>query len=112
MQVSRSVEKIKVGYYQQVTFQGHSKSFIWFSFWLDYRTTGRIQKLVWLKEGLQILHNPDYKTDFLDGSTARLTIDEALPEDSSIFTCRAYGEEETVMVETSGRLTIRGNHSI
>ncbi|CAL8129596.1 unnamed protein product [Orchesella dallaii] len=74
---------------------------------LECKTTGRIKKLIWLKDGLEIVNNPDYKTDFLDGSTARLSIDEALQEDSAIFTCRAYGEDENVMVETSGRLTIR-----
>ncbi|ODM95694.1 Myosin light chain kinase, smooth muscle, partial [Orchesella cincta] len=74
---------------------------------LECKTTGRIKKLMWLKDGLEIVNNPDYKTDFLDGSTAMLTIDEALQEDSAIFTCRAFGEGENVMVETSGRLTIR-----
>lgn len=57
---------------------------------------------------MEIQNNPDYKTDFVSGSLATLTIDEALPEDSAIFTCRAYGDSEVpVVVETSGRLSIR-----
>lgn len=68
-----------------------------------------MKKLVWLKDGMDISNNPDYKTEFLEESQAKLSIEEVFHEDSAIFTCRAIGgENDSVVVETSGKLTVRG----
>lgn len=51
-------------------------------------------EITWLKEGLSIENNPDYKTSFENG-VCSLTIEEVFVEDSATFVCRAVNEAGT-----------------
>lgn len=68
-----------------------------------------MKQIAWLKDGIDVSNNSDYKTRF-DNDRATLCIDEAVLEDSAVFTCRVTGGEDgTIVTETSGRLTVKGN---
>jgi len=72
---------------------------------LACRTSGPVGPLVWLKDGMDVSSNADFKTSFDEVTgVASLTIDEVVPEDAAVFTCRALGGS----LETSGRLTVKG----
>ncbi|XP_012286354.1 titin [Orussus abietinus] len=55
-------------------------------------------EVVWYKDGISVLNNPDYRTDCRNDGTCSLTIEETFAEDSARFKCRAenaYGWDET-----------------
>lgn len=62
-------------------------------------------EIVWYKDGISILNNPDYVTTYTDGICI-LKIEETFAEDSAKYTCRAFNIRGSV--ETSGTLTVTG----
>lgn len=76
-----------------------------FSF--ECRLIGRpTPEIVWYKDGISILNNPDYRTTHVDGVCA-LKIDETFAEDSAKYTCRAFNILGSA--ETSAALAVKGN---
>jgi hypothetical protein len=73
-----------------------------------------VGSLLWLKDGMDVSGNADYKTEVDGEGVARLQIEEVFPEDSAVFTCRARGPDDDdggpnpATVETSGRLIVKG----
>lgn len=62
-------------------------------------------EIVWYKDGISILNNPDYVTTYTDG-ICTLKIEETFAEDSAKYTCRAFNICGSV--ETSATLTVIG----
>lgn len=64
-------------------------------------------EVVWYKDGISILNNPDYQTSFdaVTGSCT-LTIEETFAEDSAKYTCKAFNY--LGLAETSAILTVKG----
>ena len=63
-------------------------------------------EVVWYKDGISILNNPDYLTTYIHG-VCTLTIEETFAEDSAKYTCRAFNIAGSA--ETSATLTVKGN---
>ena len=61
----------------------------------------------WLKDGISIENNPDYRTDLIDG-VCSLTIEETFVDDSAKFTCQA--SNLAGFAQTSATLKVEGNH--
>ncbi len=71
--------------------------------------TGRPTPVVtWLKDGLAIDNNPDYRTSFVDG-VCSLHIDETFADDSAKFTCQA--SNMVGFAQTSATLKVEGESS-
>ncbi|CAL1681896.1 unnamed protein product [Lasius platythorax] len=60
-------------------------------------------EIVWYKDGISILNNPDYVTTYTNG-ICTLKIEETFAEDSAKYTCRAFNIRGSV--ETSATLTV------
>lgn len=65
-----------------------------------------IPEIIWYKDGISILNNPDYLTTYVNG-VCTLKIEETFAEDSAKYTCRAFNIHGSV--ETSATLTVKGN---
>lgn len=65
-----------------------------------------IPEIVWYKDGISILNNPDYLTTYING-ICTLKIEETFVEDSAKYTCHAFNIHGSV--ETSATLTVKGN---
>uniref|UniRef100_A0A1B0CIV6 Ig-like domain-containing protein n=2 Tax=Lutzomyia longipalpis TaxID=7200 RepID=A0A1B0CIV6_LUTLO len=79
-------------------------------FTFDCAVTGSPEPAIeWLKDGISIQSNSDYKTTTIDGLCS-LSIEETLAEDSATFTCRATNAAGSA--ETTARLTVKENFSI
>lgn len=65
-----------------------------------------IPEIIWYKDGISILNNPDYLTTYANG-VCTLKIEETFAEDSAKYTCRAFNINGSV--ETSATLTVKGN---
>ncbi|XP_018338023.1 PREDICTED: titin-like isoform X4 [Trachymyrmex septentrionalis] len=63
-----------------------------------------IPEIVWYKDGISILNNPDYLTTYTNG-VCTLKIEETFTEDSAKYTCRAFNIHGSV--ETSATLTVK-----
>ncbi|XP_012061613.1 PREDICTED: uncharacterized protein LOC105624873 [Atta cephalotes] len=63
-----------------------------------------IPEIVWYKDGISILNNPDYLTTYING-VCILKIEETFTEDSAKYTCRAFNIHGSV--ETSAILTVK-----
>ncbi|XP_039306302.1 uncharacterized protein LOC105193639 isoform X2 [Solenopsis invicta] len=63
-----------------------------------------IPDVVWYKDGISILNNPDYLTTHING-ICTLKIEETFAEDSAKYTCRAFNIHGSV--ETSAILTVK-----
>ncbi|XP_018360288.1 PREDICTED: titin isoform X3 [Trachymyrmex cornetzi] len=63
-----------------------------------------IPEIVWYKDGISILNNPDYLTTYING-VCTLKIEETFTEDSAKYTCRAFNIHGSV--ETSATLTVK-----
>ena len=63
----------------------------------------------WLKDGLSIISNPDYRTS-LENGVCKLAIEETFAEDSALFTCKATNLVGTA--ETSASLQVKGLYPI
>lgn len=75
-----------------------------FSF--ECRLVGQpVPEIVWYKDGISILNNPDYLTTYVNG-VCTLKIEETFAEDSAKYTCRAFNILGTA--ETSAMLTVEG----
>ncbi|XP_043525684.1 uncharacterized protein LOC122536948 isoform X4 [Frieseomelitta varia] len=61
-------------------------------------------EVVWYKDGISILNNPDYLTTYIHG-VCTLTIEETFAEDSAKYTCRAFNIAGSA--ETSATLTVK-----
>ncbi|XP_026674575.1 muscle M-line assembly protein unc-89 isoform X5 [Ceratina calcarata] len=61
-------------------------------------------EIVWYKDGISILNNPDYLTTYIEGACT-LTIEETFTEDSARYTCRAFNIAGSA--ETSATLTVK-----
>ncbi|XP_050486180.1 titin isoform X2 [Bombus huntii] len=61
-------------------------------------------EVVWYKDGISILNNPDYLTTYVQG-ICTLTIEETFAEDSAKYTCRAFNISGSA--ETSATLTVK-----
>lgn len=84
---------------------------------LTHRATGAVDHVTWLKDGVDLTNMPGYVTQFQSDSVnsaflikARLWIERVVSgDDGAIFTVRAIGgENNSVTVETSGKLTVVG----
>lgn len=62
-------------------------------------------EVVWYKDGISILNNPDYLTTYANG-ICTLKIEETFAEDSAKYTCRAFNIVGTA--ETSATLSVKG----
>ncbi|XP_054013283.1 titin isoform X3 [Hylaeus anthracinus] len=62
-----------------------------------------LPEVVWYKDGISILNNPDYLTTYVQGSCT-LTIEETFAEDSAKYTCRAFNIAGSA--ETTATLTV------
>ncbi|KAL6428691.1 hypothetical protein ACFW04_007940 [Cataglyphis niger] len=60
-------------------------------------------EIIWYKDGISILNNPDYVTTYANG-ICTLKIEETFAEDSAKYTCRAFNIHGSV--ETSATLTV------
>ncbi|XP_076636076.1 uncharacterized protein LOC143349064 isoform X2 [Colletes latitarsis] len=60
-------------------------------------------EVVWYKDGISILNNPDYLTTYTQG-VCTLTIEETFAEDSAKYTCRVFNIAGSA--ETSATLTV------
>lgn len=65
-----------------------------------------VPEIVWYKDGISILNNPDYLTTYVHG-VCTLKIEETFAEDSAKYTCRAFNILGSA--ETSATLTVKGN---
>jgi len=65
-----------------------------------------IPEIVWYKDGISILNNPDYLTTYING-VCTLKIEETFAEDSAKYTCRAFNILGSA--ETSAILSVKGN---
>lgn len=63
-------------------------------------------EVCWYKDGISIINNPDYLTDYNQG-LCTLTIEETFTEDSAKFTCKATNDAGST--ETESILTVRGS---
>ncbi|XP_076758852.1 uncharacterized protein LOC143428086 isoform X1 [Xylocopa sonorina] len=63
-----------------------------------------VPEIVWYKDGISILNNPDYFTTYVNG-ICTLTIEETFAEDSAKYTCRAFNIAGSA--ETSATLTVK-----
>lgn len=63
-------------------------------------------EVVWYKDGISILNNPDYLTTY-ENDVCTLKIEETFAEDSAKYTCRAFNIVDSA--ETSATLTVKGN---
>ncbi|XP_076384943.1 uncharacterized protein LOC117223969 isoform X3 [Megalopta genalis] len=63
-----------------------------------------LPEVVWYKDGISILNNPDYLTTYHHG-LCTLTIEETFAEDSAKYTCRAFNIAGSA--ETSATLTVK-----
>jgi len=63
-------------------------------------------EVVWYKDGISILNNPDYVTTYIN-DVCTLKIEETFAEDSAKYTCRAFNIIDSA--ETSATLTVKGN---
>lgn len=63
-------------------------------------------EIVWYKDGISILNNPDYLTTYIHG-VCTLKIEETFAEDSAKYTCRAFNILGSA--ETSATLAVKGN---
>ena len=71
-----------------------------------FRVSGKpIPDIAWMKDGIKIENNPDYRTAFVDGMCS-LIIDETFVDDSAIFTCQA--SSLTGFAQTSATLKVEG----
>ncbi|XP_015607040.1 titin isoform X3 [Cephus cinctus] len=71
----------------------------------ECRVTGYPEpEVVWYKDGISILNNPDYLTSYENG-VCTLTIEETFAEDSAQFTCRAFNTAGSA--ETMATLTVK-----
>lgn len=68
-----------------------------------------VPEIVWYKDGISILNNPDYLTTYIHG-VCTLKIEETFAEDSAKYTCRAFNILGSA--ETSATLTVKGNFVI
>lgn len=68
-----------------------------------------LPEVVWYKDGISILNNPDYLTTYVR-DLCTLTIEETFAEDSAKYTCRAFNIAGSA--ETSATLTVKGIISI
>lgn len=68
-----------------------------------------LPEVVWYKDGISILNNPDYLTTYSQG-VCTLTIEETFAEDSAKYTCRAFNIAGSA--ETSATLTVSGKIAI
>lgn len=75
---------------------------------LECRLLGRpVPEVVWYKDGISILNNPDYRTSFDEETgSCTLMIEETFAEDSAKFTCKVFNI--LGMAETSATLTVKG----
>lgn len=64
-----------------------------------------LPEIIWYKDGISILNNPDYLTTYVQG-LCTLTIEETFAEDSARYTCRAFNIAGST--ETSATLTVKG----
>ncbi|XP_046401656.1 titin isoform X2 [Ischnura elegans] len=72
---------------------------------LECKVTGDpIPEIVWYKDRISIVSNPDYHTSYVDG-VCSLTIEETFAEDSAKFTCKATNVAGTA--ETSAMLSVK-----
>ncbi|XP_078042862.1 uncharacterized protein LOC144473128 isoform X2 [Augochlora pura] len=63
-----------------------------------------LPEVVWYKDGISILNNPDYLTTYVQG-LCTLTIEETFAEDSAKYTCRAFNIAGSA--ETAATLTVK-----
>nr|XP_012144065.1 PREDICTED: muscle M-line assembly protein unc-89 isoform X8 [Megachile rotundata] len=63
-----------------------------------------LPEVVWYKDGISILNNPDYLTTYVR-NVCTLTIEETFAEDSAKYTCRAFNIAGSA--ETSATLTVK-----
>lgn len=63
-------------------------------------------EVIWYKDGISILNNPDYLTTYIHG-ICTLTIEETFAEDSAKYTCKAFNIAGSA--ETSATLTVKGD---
>ncbi|XP_011705984.1 PREDICTED: uncharacterized protein LOC105461199 isoform X2 [Wasmannia auropunctata] len=63
-----------------------------------------VPEIIWYKDGISILNNPDYLTTYING-VCTLKIEETFAEDSGKYTCRAFNIHGSV--ETSAILTVK-----
>lgn len=68
-----------------------------------------IPEVIWYKDGISILNNPDYLTTYIHG-ICTLTIEETFAEDSAKYTCKAFNIAGSA--ETSATLTVKGDFAI
>ncbi|XP_067210497.1 uncharacterized protein zormin isoform X3 [Linepithema humile] len=61
-------------------------------------------EVVWYKDGISILNNPDYLTTYVN-DVCTLKIEETFAEDSAKYTCRAFNIVDSA--ETSATLTVK-----
>lgn len=66
-------------------------------------------EVIWYKDGISILNNPDYLTTYIHG-ICTLTIEETFAEDSAKYTCKAFNIAGSA--ETSATLTVKGDFAI
>lgn len=67
-------------------------------------------EIIWYKDSISILNNPDYLTCYNDQTgVCALTIEETFAEDSARFTCKAFNIGG--LTETGATLTIKGKYS-
>lgn len=66
-------------------------------------------EIVWYKDGISILNNPDYLTTYING-ICTLKIEETFAEDSAKYTCRAFNILGSA--ETSATLTVEGKFDL
>ena len=64
--------------------------------------------VTWLKDGLVIENNPDYKTSFENGLCC-LVIEETFADDSAKFTCQATNSAG--IAQTHATLQVQGMNS-
>ncbi|XP_014485705.1 PREDICTED: uncharacterized protein LOC106750117 isoform X2 [Dinoponera quadriceps] len=63
-----------------------------------------VPEIVWYKDGISILNNPDYLTTYVHG-VCTLKIEETFAEDSAKYTCRAFNILGST--ETSATLAVK-----
>lgn len=68
-----------------------------------------IPEVVWYKDGISIVNNPDYLTSY-DQGICTLTIEETFAEDSAQFVCKAFNSVGSA--ETVATLTVKGTNNI
>lgn len=66
-------------------------------------------KISWLKDGIDVKSNIDYRQDFVNG-VASLVIEETFIEDTATYTVRA--ENEGGVAESSAKLTVKSRSAV